>query len=115
MISFPGGGVALYHASKELDKLQTTSLGGKIGVQLLQQALKVFLFYMFVCVYVWFSFTDGLCSMVISCILTKQKGIVSNLGTKDLSGMKNLINNDFISFSLFRKILVGTKLKLYPR
>lgn len=53
--------------------------------------------------------------MVISCILTKQKGIVSNLGTKDLSGMKNLINNDFKSFSLFRQILVGTKLKLYPR
>lgn len=115
MMSFTGGGVVLFHASKELDKLQTTSLGGKIGVQLLQQALKVFLFYMFVCVYVWFSFTDGLCSMVISCILTKQKGIVSNLGTKDLSGMKNLINNDFKSFSLFRQILVGTKLKLYPR
>lgn len=37
----PGGGVALLHASKELDKLQTTSLGGKIGVQLLQQALKM--------------------------------------------------------------------------
>lgn len=37
----PGGGVALFHASKELDKLQTTSLGGKIGVQLLQQALKM--------------------------------------------------------------------------
>lgn len=40
-MSFTGGGVALLHASNELDKLQTTSLGGKIGVQLLQQALKM--------------------------------------------------------------------------
>lgn len=39
-----GGGVALLRASKELDKLQTTKSGQKIGVQLLQKSLKVFVF-----------------------------------------------------------------------
>lgn len=39
-----GGGVALLQASKELDKLQTTKSGQKIGVQFLQKALKVFVF-----------------------------------------------------------------------
>ncbi|KAL9461942.1 hypothetical protein AB3S75_000016 [Citrus x aurantiifolia] len=37
----PGGGVALLHASKELDKLQMSSSGEKIGVQLLQHVLKM--------------------------------------------------------------------------
>lgn len=37
----PGGGVALLYASKELDKLQTTNSGQKIGVQIVQNALKM--------------------------------------------------------------------------
>ncbi|KAJ4723937.1 Chaperonin CPN60-2, mitochondrial [Melia azedarach] len=37
----PGGGVALLHASKELDKLQVKNSGEKYGVQLFQHALKI--------------------------------------------------------------------------
>jgi chaperonin GroEL (HSP60 family) len=36
-----GGGVALLYASKELDKLQTANFDQKIGVQIIQNALKV--------------------------------------------------------------------------
>lgn len=41
--SFPssGGGVALLSASKELDKLETANFDQKIGVQIIQNALKV--------------------------------------------------------------------------
>ncbi|XP_034930573.1 chaperonin CPN60-2, mitochondrial [Populus alba] len=37
----PGGGAALLYASKELDKLQTANFDQKIGVQIIQNALKV--------------------------------------------------------------------------
>ncbi|KAH9792891.1 60 kDa chaperonin [Citrus sinensis] len=37
----PGSGVALLYASKELDKLQTTNSDQKIGVQIVQNALKM--------------------------------------------------------------------------
>ncbi|KAL8227367.1 hypothetical protein R6Q57_017199 [Mikania cordata] len=37
----PGGGVALLYASKELDKLQTANFDQKIGVQIIQNALKM--------------------------------------------------------------------------
>ena len=37
----PGGGVALLYASKELDRLQTANFDQKIGVQIIQNALKV--------------------------------------------------------------------------
>ncbi|KAJ4728983.1 Chaperonin CPN60-2, mitochondrial [Melia azedarach] len=37
----PGGGVALLHASKELDKLQVENSGQKFGVQLFQHVLKM--------------------------------------------------------------------------
>lgn len=36
-----GGGAALLYASKELDKLQTANFDQKIGVQIIQNALKV--------------------------------------------------------------------------
>eukprot|EP01018_Ginkgo_biloba_P028058 Gb_35390 [translate_table: standard] len=36
----PGGGVALLYATKELDKLQTANFDQKIGVQIIQNALK---------------------------------------------------------------------------
>lgn len=36
-----GGGVALLYASKELEKLQTADFDQKIGVQIIQNALKV--------------------------------------------------------------------------
>lgn len=36
-----GGGVALLYASKELDKLPTSNFDQKIGVQIIQNALKV--------------------------------------------------------------------------
>ncbi|XP_042415772.1 chaperonin CPN60-2, mitochondrial-like [Zingiber officinale] len=36
----PGGGVALLYASKDLDKLQTANFDQKIGVQIIQNALK---------------------------------------------------------------------------
>lgn len=36
----PGGGVALLYASKELDKLQTANFDQKIGVQIIQNALR---------------------------------------------------------------------------
>ncbi|KAF8688043.1 hypothetical protein HU200_042460 [Digitaria exilis] len=36
----PGGGVALLYASKDLDKLQTANFDQKIGVQIVQNALK---------------------------------------------------------------------------
>ncbi|RCV46591.1 hypothetical protein SETIT_9G543300v2 [Setaria italica] len=36
----PGGGVALLYASKDLDKLQSANLDQKIGVQIIQNALK---------------------------------------------------------------------------
>ena len=36
-----GGGVALLYASKELEKLQTAYFDQKIGVQIIQNALKV--------------------------------------------------------------------------
>ena len=38
---YAGGGVALLYASKELDKLQTANFDQKIGVQIIQNALKV--------------------------------------------------------------------------
>ncbi|KAL6214428.1 hypothetical protein ACLB2K_013862 [Fragaria x ananassa] len=37
----PGGGAALLYASKELDKLQTANFDQKIGVQIIQNALKM--------------------------------------------------------------------------
>ncbi|XP_062079227.1 chaperonin CPN60-2, mitochondrial-like [Humulus lupulus] len=37
----PGGGVALLYASKELSKLQTANFDQKIGVQIIQNALKM--------------------------------------------------------------------------
>ncbi|KAH9305491.1 hypothetical protein KI387_009895, partial [Taxus chinensis] len=36
----PGGGVALLYASKELDKLQTANFDQKVGVQIIQNAVK---------------------------------------------------------------------------
>lgn len=45
---FVGGGAAFLHASKELDKTQPTEPDKKIGVQLLQKALQVFVFQMFI-------------------------------------------------------------------
>ncbi|XP_060190759.1 chaperonin CPN60-like 2, mitochondrial [Lycium barbarum] len=36
----PGGGIALLYAAKELDKLTTTNFDQKIGVQIIQNALK---------------------------------------------------------------------------
>lgn len=41
LIVYIGGGVALLYASKELDKLQTANFDQKIGVQIIQNALKV--------------------------------------------------------------------------
>jgi chaperonin GroEL len=40
-MGYAGGGVALLYASKELDKLQTANFDQKIGVQIIQNALKV--------------------------------------------------------------------------
>ena len=40
-LSCLGGGVALLYASKELDKLPTANFDQKIGVQIIQNALKV--------------------------------------------------------------------------
>lgn len=40
-----GGGVALLYASRELDKIQTANFDQKIGVQIIQNALKVFFVY----------------------------------------------------------------------
>lgn len=37
-----GGGISLLHASKELDKLEITNSSQKIGVQIILNALKVF-------------------------------------------------------------------------
>lgn len=37
-----GGGVALLYASKELEKLQTANFDQKIGIQIIQNALKVY-------------------------------------------------------------------------
>ena len=41
-----GGGVALLYASRELDKLQTANFDQKIGVQIIQNALKVLNFFL---------------------------------------------------------------------
>ena len=38
-----GGGVALLYASKELSNLPTANFDQKIGVQIIQNALKVYL------------------------------------------------------------------------
>jgi chaperonin GroEL (HSP60 family) len=43
-----GGGVALLYASKELDKLHTANFDQKIGVQIIQNALKVRTFVLLV-------------------------------------------------------------------
>lgn len=40
-VCISGGGIGLLNASKELDKVQTTNHGQKIGVQIMQNALKV--------------------------------------------------------------------------
>ena len=40
-----GGGVALLYASRELDKLQTANFDQKIGVQIIQNALKVLMYF----------------------------------------------------------------------
>ncbi len=36
-----GGGVALLYASRELDKIQAANFDQKIGIQIIQNALKV--------------------------------------------------------------------------
>lgn len=41
VIFFAGGGVALLYATKELAELQTDNFDQKIGVQIIQNALKV--------------------------------------------------------------------------
>lgn len=41
LFSVAGGGAALLYASKELDKLQTANFDQKVGVQIIQNALKV--------------------------------------------------------------------------
>ncbi len=38
---FVGGGVALLYASRDLDKIPTTNFDQKVGVQIIQNALKV--------------------------------------------------------------------------
>ena len=43
-----GGGVALLYASSELDKLQTANFDQKIGVQIIQNALKVSVFLLLI-------------------------------------------------------------------
>lgn len=43
-----GGGVALLYASKELEKLPTANFDQKIGVQIIQNALKVIISNMIV-------------------------------------------------------------------
>jgi chaperonin GroEL len=55
---YPGGGVALLYASKDLDKLPTANFDQKIGVQIIQNALKVckkcrirLIFFLFWCLY----------------------------------------------------------------
>ena len=45
--TYIGGGVALLYASKDLDKLQTASFDQKIGVQIIQNALKVGSWFLF--------------------------------------------------------------------
>lgn len=40
-VPITGGGVALLYASKELEKLHTANFDQKIGVQIIQNALKV--------------------------------------------------------------------------
>lgn len=45
-----GGGVALLHASEELEKLPAMNIGEKIGVKLLQHAVKVFFSFYFLIV-----------------------------------------------------------------
>jgi chaperonin GroEL len=40
-MSIEGGGVALLYASKALDKLKTDNFDQKIGIQVIQNALKV--------------------------------------------------------------------------
>lgn len=52
----PGGGVALLYASKELDKLHTANFDQKIGVQIIQNALKV-MFLFFIRTWLVFSFS----------------------------------------------------------
>lgn len=42
ILIYVGGGVALLYASKDLDKLQTANFDQKIGVQIIQNALKVY-------------------------------------------------------------------------
>jgi chaperonin GroEL len=44
---YVGGGVALLYASKDLDKLETANFDQKIGVQIIQNALKVCDFFFF--------------------------------------------------------------------
>ena len=46
-----GGGVALLYASKELDKLSTANFDQKIGVQIIQNALKVIISFSNMIVY----------------------------------------------------------------
>lgn len=44
-VPLTGGGVALLYASKELEKLQTANFDQKIGVQIIQNALKVHILF----------------------------------------------------------------------
>lgn len=41
IVLIAGGGVALLYAAKELEKLPTANFDQKIGVQIIQNALKV--------------------------------------------------------------------------
>ncbi len=41
-----GGGVALLYASQDLDKLPTANFDQKVGVQIIQNRLKVPLFFL---------------------------------------------------------------------
>lgn len=44
-----GGGVALLYAAKELEKLSTANFDQKIGVQIIQNALKVCICLLYIC------------------------------------------------------------------
>jgi hypothetical protein len=61
---FTGGGVALLYASNELSKLPTANFDQKIGVQIIQNALKVSIF----CTFTYFSFRPPIGILFLSAL-----------------------------------------------
>ena len=86
---YTGGGVALLYASRNLDKLETANFDQKIGVQIIQNALKVCKILSFYLVCVLLAWPDDW-----SVLQTPVHTIASNAGVEGAVIVGNLLEQE---------------------